>query len=84
MSEKQKLAKDAIKRRQGGGSKSPSKTEGGASAPGLNFYSGEVSSLKVQPNTVLVISLIYLGVVVLLHILSKIRGGNAEAPTTDV
>jgi len=39
-----------------------------------------VSSLKVQPKTVLVISLVYLGIVVLLHIWSKIRSGGA-APT---
>jgi len=49
----------------------------GEPGAGLNFYSGEVSSLKVQPKTVLVISLVYLGVVVLLHIVSKLRGGPA-------
>lgn len=53
---------------------------GEAASTGLNFYSGEVSSLKVQPKTVLIISLVYLGIVVLLHIMSKLRGGNAPAP----
>ncbi|CAD8163824.1 unnamed protein product [Paramecium pentaurelia] len=78
MSEKAQLAKDAIKRRQGGG-KSPSKTTENGGQSGLNFYSGDVSSLKVQPNTVLIISLVYLGIVVLLHIFSKLRSGGAEA-----
>lgn len=48
---------------------------------GLNFYTGEVSSLKIQPKTVLVISLVYLGIVVLLHIWSKIRSGGIPTST---
>ncbi|CAD8194258.1 unnamed protein product [Paramecium pentaurelia] len=80
MSEKKDLIKEALKRRQGGG-KSPSKSSETGGQSGLNFYSGDVSSLKVQPNTVLIISLVYLGIVVLLHIFSKLRSGGAETST---
>ena len=89
MSEKRENAINAIKRRSGASkSRTPninkiqatrsSGSEAGSS--GLNFYSGEVSSLKVQPKTVLIISLVYLGIVVMLHIMSKLRGGNAPIP----
>ncbi|CAD8117911.1 unnamed protein product [Paramecium sonneborni] len=47
MSEKKDLIKEAIKRRQGGG-KSPQKTSETGNQSGLNFYSGDVSSLKYQ------------------------------------
>ena len=38
----------------------------------MKFYTDDSSGLKVQPKTVLIISLVYMGIVVLLHIWGKI------------
>ncbi|CDW89169.1 UNKNOWN [Stylonychia lemnae] len=43
----------------------------------LSFFSEESQGLKLSPKTVLVISLLYMGVVVLLHIFGKVKGGTA-------
>ena len=40
----------------------------------LAFFSEDSSGLKLSPKTVLVLSLLYLGIVVLLHIFGKVRG----------
>ncbi len=56
-------------------SKSPSKKSGSGS--GDMFFHSESVGLKVEPKTVLIISLVYMGIVVLLHIFGKIRGGQA-------
>lgn len=64
--------------------KVPGKKVAGPNKVGSNepnfIYSEDAPGLKVSPKTVLVTSLIYIGVVVLLHIWSKIRSGGAEAP----
>lgn len=39
---------------------------------GGRFFSEDSSSIRIQPKTVLIISLIYIGLVVLLHIYAKI------------
>ena len=44
----------------------------------LGFYGEESTGLKLSPKTVLVISLLYLGIVVLLHIFGKIKSGDAK------
>jgi len=46
----------------------------------LAFFQEESSGLKVSPKTVLIISLLYMGIVVLLHIFGKIKTGPAGAP----
>lgn len=50
----------------------------------MKFFTGEDGGLKVQPNTVLIISLVYMGLVVLLHIFGKIRGGSGSAEQADL
>jgi preprotein translocase subunit Sec61beta len=51
-------------------------------AGGLKYFSEESSGFKIQPKTVLIMSLIYIGLVVLLHIYAKIGSKpKVEAPT---
>lgn len=47
----------------------------------MKFFTEDAPGLKVHPKTVLIVSLVYIGVVVLLHIWSKIgaTGPKAEA-----
>lgn len=45
----------------------------------LKYFSEDSTGFKVQPKTVLIMSLVYIGIVVLLHIYSKI-GGSKAAP----
>ena len=52
---------------------------------GSKFYTDESTGFKIQPKTVLIMSLVYIGIVVLLHIYSKIGGspkGDIETPKT--
>lgn len=53
-----------------------------AARVGEKYYSGD-SGIKVQPKTVLVISLVYMGVVLLLHIFGKLRGTSAPVPSAE-
>ena len=46
---------------------------------GLKYFSEESSGFKIQPKTVLIMSLIYIGLVVLLHIYAKL---GASKPVT--
>lgn len=41
------------------------------------FFTEESQGLKLSPKTVLILSLLYMGIVVLLHIFGKIKGGAA-------
>ena len=41
------------------------------------FFTEESQGLKLSPKTVLIISLLYMGIVVLLHIFGKVKGGVA-------
>ena len=43
------------------------------------FFQEESSGLKVSPKTVLILSLLYMGIVVLLHIFGKIKTGPGAA-----
>ncbi len=43
------------------------------------FFTEESQGLKLSPKTVLIISLLYLGIVVLLHIFGKVKGGAGAA-----
>lgn len=45
---------------------------------GMNYFSEDSAGFRVQPKTVLIMSLVYIGLVVLLHIYSKL----GAAPTT--
>ena len=51
------------------------------STGGLKYFSEENSGFKIAPKTVLIMSLIYIGIVVLLHIYSKI--GTSKPVTAD-
>lgn len=46
---------------------------------GLSYFSEDSAGFKIQPKTVLIMSLVYIGIVVLLHIYSKL----GSAPTKD-
>lgn len=52
---------------------------------GLKYFSEESTGFKIQPKTVLIMSLIYIGLVVLLHIYAKLNTAKPtiEAPTAD-
>jgi preprotein translocase subunit Sec61beta len=48
---------------------------------GLKYFSEESTGFKIQPKTVLIMSLIYIGLVVLLHIYAKLNAKpTPEAP----
>ena len=49
---------------------------GGSSAGILRFYTDDAPGLKIGPTTVLVLSLMFIGMVVMLHIWGKFRGKN--------
>ena len=68
-------AKEAIRKRSGG-----AKAGGKAGGAGdMKFFSEEAPGLKVHPKSVLIISLVYIGLVFLLHIWSKIKAEPAKA-----
>jgi len=53
---------------------------------GLNYFSEDSAGFRVQPKTVLIMSLVYIGIVVLLHIYSKLGapatpGAQPSSPT---
>lgn len=49
---------------------------------GLKYFSEESSGFKIQPKTVLIMSLIYIGLVVLLHIYAKLGASKPVAAET--
>jgi preprotein translocase subunit Sec61beta len=53
-------------------------------ASGLKYFSEETAGFKIQPKTVLIMSLIYIGLVVLLHIYAKLGATKPviETPTS--
>ena len=47
----------------------------------MRYFSEDSAGFKIQPKTVLIMSLIYIGIVVLLHIFSKVGAPEpAEQP----
>ena len=51
---------------------------------GLKYFSEESTGFKIAPKTVLIMSLIYIGLVVLLHIYAKLGSSKPEkAETTE-
>ncbi len=56
-----------------------------ASAQGnsLSFLTEDADGLKLSPYTVMVICLLYIGAVVVLHILSKAKAGGSASPKSD-
>lgn len=44
----------------------------------LKYFSEDSAGLTIQPKTVLIVSLVYIGIVVLLHIFSKVGGGEIK------
>ena len=49
----------------------------------LKYFSEESAGFRIQPKTVLIMSLIYIGLVILLHIYAKLGSSKAtvEIPT---
>ena len=50
-------------------------------AGGLKYFSEESTGFKISPKTVLIMSLVYIGIVVLLHIYAKL--GTSKPATVD-
>lgn len=50
----------------------------GKKSSGLNYFSEDSAGFKIQPKTVLIMSLVYIGIVVLLHIYSKLGSAPAK------
>ena len=48
----------------------------------LKYFSDDATGFKIQPKTVLIMSLVYIGIVVLLHIYSKVTTVPAAKPET--
>ena len=48
----------------------------------LTFFTEDASSWKLGPTTIMLLCLIYIGIVVTLHIFSKLRGGKTAAATS--
>mmetsp|Transcript_49985 Transcript_49985/g.57537 ORF Transcript_49985/g.57537 Transcript_49985/m.57537 type:complete len:85 (-) Transcript_49985:229-483(-) len=70
-------AKEAIKKR--GLVKSPTRGTQGGKPSDLKFFTDEAPGIKVTPKAVLITSFVYIGIVVLLHIFSKVRSGTEAA-----
>lgn len=51
-----------------------------ASGSGLKYFGEDSSGMRIQPKTVLIVSLIYIGIVVLLHIYAKLTAPPAPVP----
>ena len=51
---------------------------------GLKYFSEETAGFRIQPKTVLIMSLVYIGLVILLHIYAKLGATKptVDAPTT--
>lgn len=62
-------AKNAVKKRSTSGTVKTA----GASAEDMKFFSSESSGMQLHPKTVLLISIVYMGIVVALHIFGKLR-----------
>ena len=45
----------------------------------MRYFSEDSAGFKIQPKTVLIMSLIYIGIVVLLHIFSKVSAPTPPA-----
>lgn len=71
-------AQNAIKKRAGEKPVKGPKTAGGRRVAGnageLKMFTEDAPGLQIGPSTVLLTALIYIGVVVVLHIIGKIRG----------
>ena len=48
----------------------------------VRFYTEEKTSFKIQPKTVLIMSLVYIGLVVLLHIYAKLGTNKPVSVST--
>ena len=48
----------------------------------LKYFSDDATGFKIQPKTVLIMSLVYIGIVVLLHIYSKVTTVPVAKPET--
>lgn len=56
-------------------------SSGKKSGGNMKYFSEDSAGFKIQPKTVLIMSLIYIGIVVLLHIFSKV--GSSEVSKND-
>ena len=50
---------------------------------GMRYFSEESTGFKIAPKTVLIMSLIYIGIVVLLHIYAKLGSSSKPVATVD-
>ena len=64
------VAKDALRKR----SIQPAvRTEIRANTEDMKFFTSDCNGIQLHPKTVLLISIIYMGIVVVLHIFGKLR-----------
>ncbi len=48
------------------------------SSSGMSYFSEDSAGFRIQPKTVLIMSLVYIGIVVLLHIYSKLSAAPVK------
>ena len=65
--------------RRTGGKVAKKASSGKAGTENFAFFSGDSQGFEVSPKAVLIISLVYIGIVVLLHIFGKISSSSAAA-----
>ena len=46
---------------------------------GMKYFAEDSAGFRIQPKTVLIMSLVYIGIVILLHIYSKLGAAPVEA-----
>ena len=51
-------------------------------ASSLKYFSDDSTGFRIQPKTVLIVSLVFIGLVVMLHIYSKMSASKVEQPKT--
>ena len=79
MDRKELAKKSAIARSKTAPARNAAQQNAGRPASKQNqfaFFTEESSGLKLSPKTVLILSLLYMGIVVLLHIFGKMRGAS--------
>jgi len=67
------------KRPASSGNASGASQANAGSAGVLRFYNDDAPGLKIGPTTVLISSLLFIGAVVIFHILGKVSGGGGAA-----
>jgi protein transport protein SEC61 subunit beta len=65
-------------RRRSGRAARPAPNAAAGSNGILRFYTDDAPGLLIGPTTVLVLSLLFIGMVVVMHMAAKVGGGSSE------